>query len=84
MSQNVKVRPEPLTDPAELWNLIGRFFMAQVLNFLLLMNLLNKNVMWAALLGIASLLVHRMVIVLWKRLVRERQERLAAQETATP
>lgn len=84
MPQNVRTRPEPLTDPAELWNLIGRFFLAQVLNFLLLLNLYQKNFGAAAMLGVASLIVHRMAIVLWKRLSRERQEKLAHQEAPTP
>lgn len=84
MPQNVRTRPAPLTDPAELWNLIGRFFLAQVLNFLLLMNLIQKNYGAVVLLGIASLIIHRMIVVLWKRLSRERQEKLAAQEAKTP
>lgn len=82
MPQTAKVRPASITDPADLWNLIGRFFLAQVLNFLLLMNLINRNTTAVIVLAVASLVVHRMVIVLWKRLTKERLDKLAAQETA--
>lgn len=84
MPQNAKVGLAPVTDPADLLNLIGRFFLAQVLNFLLLMNLINRNSTAVIVLAVASLIVHRMVIVLWKRLSRERQQKLAAQESPAP
>lgn len=72
-----RTRPEPLTDPADLFNLIGRFFLTLVLNVLILFSLFQRNFVSVAVLSLASLFMHRATILLWKRL---RNERLAAEQ----
>jgi hypothetical protein len=70
-------RPAPLTDPAEFMTLVGRFAAAQVLNVILLGCLVRKAWVTAAVVGIASAIVHRAMIRLYLRL---RAERAAAEE----
>lgn len=77
-------RPEPITDPAELVHLFGRFFLCLVVNVLIAFSLVQRNWVSVAVLSAVSLFVHRTTIVLWKRLSRERQEKLAAREAGHP
>lgn len=71
---------EPITDPADLMHLLGRFFLCLVVNVLVVYSLLQKSWVSVAVLSAASLFIHRTTIVHWKRLSAERQEKLAARE----
>ena len=68
----------PITDPADLWTLIGRFVAGQVLNVLVVACLLRKAMLPALLLAVTSLFVHRALVKLWRKLSAERVAALAA------
>jgi hypothetical protein len=73
-------RAEPITDPAELLHLLGRFFMCLVVNILVVYSIVQRSWPSVIILSLGSLFLHRTTIVLWKRLSAERQEKLALKE----
>ncbi|WP_309692154.1 hypothetical protein [Armatimonas sp.] len=73
-------RAEPITDPADLMHLLGRFFLCLVANILVVYSLVQKSWVSVAVLAAGSLFLHRTTIILWKKLSAERQEKLAQQE----
>jgi hypothetical protein len=74
-------RAEPITDPAELMHLLGRFFLCLVANILVVYSLVQKSWVSVAILSVGSLFLHRSTIVLWKRLSAERLAKLAERES---
>ena len=73
-------RAEPITDPADLMYLMGRFFLCLVVNILVVYSLIQKIWVSVVLLSGASLFIHRTTIILWKKLSAQRQEKLAQRE----
>jgi uncharacterized SAM-binding protein YcdF (DUF218 family) len=72
---------QPITDPADLINLIGRFVLTLVLNVLIVLALLRREWVSVGVLSLVSLYVHRVTILLWRRLRDERVEALAQKQT---
>ena len=73
-------RAEPITDPADLLHLLGRFFLCLVANILVVYSLVQRSWVSVAVLSAASIFIHRTTIVLWKKLSAERLEKLAQRE----
>jgi putative effector of murein hydrolase LrgA (UPF0299 family) len=73
-------RAEPITDPADLLHLLGRFFLCLVANIMVVYSLVQKSWVSVAVLSVGSLFLHRSTIVLWKKLSAERQQKLAERE----
>lgn len=73
-------RAEPMTDPADLLHLLGRFFLCLVVNILVVYSLVQRSWVSVAVLSAASIFIHRTTIVLWKKLSAERLEKLAQRE----
>jgi hypothetical protein len=82
-SQKPITNPEPVTDPADLINLIGRFVLTLVLNVLIVLALLRREWISVGVLSLVSLYVHRVTILLWRRLRDERIEALAQKQQQT-
>lgn len=72
-------RAEPITDPADLLHLLGRFFLCLVVNIMVVFSLVQKSWTSVVVLSLGSLWLHRTTIVLWKKLSAERVEKLAQQ-----
>ena len=72
-----KVPPEPLTDPADLLTLIGRFAAGIVMNLFIVWSITKQNWWSVSLFTIASLILHRATIGLYRKLRKERAERVA-------
>lgn len=66
----------PLTDPADFWTLIGRFVTGIVLNLFLVWSLTKQSWWSVALFSVTSIIVHRATIGLYKRLRKERAEKM--------
>ncbi|MCX6367521.1 hypothetical protein [Armatimonas sp.] len=75
-------RAEPITDPADLLHLLGRFFLCLVVNIMVVFSLVQKSWTSVVVLSLGSLWLHRTTIVLWKKLSAERVEKLAQQREA--
>ncbi|MBB6049482.1 hypothetical protein [Armatimonas rosea] len=73
-------RAEPITDPADLLHLLGRFFLCLVANIMVVYSLVQKSWVSVGVLAAGSLFLHRSTIVLWKKLSAERQQKLAERE----
>ena len=73
-------RAEPITDPADLIHLLGRFFLCLVVNVMVVFSLVQRSWPSVVLLSLGSLWLHRTTIVLWKKLSAERLEKLAQRE----
>jgi putative effector of murein hydrolase LrgA (UPF0299 family) len=73
-------RAEPITDPADLLHLLGRFFLCLVVNIMVVFSLVQKSWTSVVVLSLGSLWLHRTTIVLWKKLSAERVEKLAQRE----
>ena len=73
-------RAEPITDPADLVHLLGRFFLCLVANIMVVYSLVQKSWPSVIVLSLGSLFLHRSTIVLWKKLSKERLEKLAQRE----
>ena len=69
--------PQPLTDPADLLTLIGRFAAGIVMNLFIVWGITKQNWWSVSLFTVASLIIHRATIGLYRRLRRERAERVA-------
>jgi hypothetical protein len=77
-------RAEPITDPADLVHLLGRFFLCLVANIMVVYSLVQRSWPSVFVLSLGSLYLHRTTIVLWKKLSKERQEKLAQREAPRP
>ncbi len=73
-------RAEPITDPADLVHLLGRFFLCLVANILVLYSLVQRSWISVAVLSAGSLFLHRTTIILWKKLSAERLAKLDQKE----
>ena len=73
-------RAEPMTDPADLLHLLGRFFLCLVANILVVYSLVQRSWVSVAVLSAASIFIHRTTTVLWKKLSAERLEKLAQRQ----
>ena len=73
-------RAEPITDPADLIHLLGRFFLCLVVNVMVVFSLVQRSWPSVVLLSLGSLWLHRSTIVLWTKLSAERLEKLAQRE----
>ena len=71
----------PLTDPADLLTLMGRFAAGIVMNLFIVWSLTKQNWWSVSLFTIASLIIHRATIGLYRRLRKERAERVALLES---
>jgi hypothetical protein len=72
---------KPLTDPADLLTLIGRFVAGIVMNLFIVWSITKQSWWSVSLFTIASLIIHRATISLYRRLRQERAERVAQLET---
>jgi hypothetical protein len=70
----------PLTDPADLMTLLGRFVAGIVMNLFIVWSLTKQNWWSVSLFTVASLIIHRATIGLYRRLRKERAERVALQQ----
>jgi hypothetical protein len=76
---------KPLTDPAELFTLFGRFVAAWILTFMTVAFLINgddNKRIFAVPFGCASLIVQFATVRLWRKLSRERLANKVAREEA--
>jgi len=73
--------PKPLTDPADLLTLIGRFVAGIVMNLFIVWSITKQNWWSVSLFAVASLILHRATIGLYRRLRKERAERVAQLES---
>ena len=71
----------PLTDPADLMTLLGRFVAGIVMNLFIVWSVTKQNWWSVSLFTVASLIIHRATIGLYRRLRKERAERVALQES---
>jgi hypothetical protein len=71
---------KPLTDPADLLTLIGRFAAGIVMNLFIVWSITKQNWWSVSLFTVASLIIHRATIGLYRRLRKERAERVAQLE----
>ena len=71
------VAKTPLTDPADLFTLLGRFAAGIVMNLLIVWSLTKQNWWSVSLFTVASLIIHRATIGLYRRLRKERAEKVA-------
>jgi hypothetical protein len=71
----------PLTDPADLMTLLGRFVAGIVMNLFIVWSLTKQNWWSVSLFTVASLIIHRATIGLYRRLRKERAERVALLES---
>ncbi|MFM2222089.1 MAG: hypothetical protein RLZZ78_346 [Armatimonadota bacterium] len=71
----------PLTDPADLMTLLGRFAAGIVMNLFIVWSLTKQNWWSVSLFTVASLIIHRATIGLYRRLRKERAERVALLES---
>jgi hypothetical protein len=71
---------EPLTDPADLLALLGRFMAACVLMVMTLALLLQRHYMIAIITGGVTLLLQLATTRTWRRLREERLTKLAERE----
>lgn len=69
---------KPLTDPAELFTLLGRMVICFVLAALTVALLMRQAVAFALFVGAISIFVQRITIKQWKRMRDERMEAEAA------
>jgi len=74
---------KPLTDPADLLTLIGRFAAGIVMNLFIVWSITKQNWWSVSLFTVASLIIHRATIGLYRRLRKERAERVAELEAET-
>jgi len=72
---------KPLTDPADLLTLIGRFVAGIVMNLFIVWSITKQSWWSVSLFTIASLIIHRATISLYRRLRQERAERVAQLES---
>lgn len=72
---------QPLTDPADLLTLIGRFAAGIVMNLFIVWSITKQNWWSVSLFTVASLILHRATIGLYRRLRKERAERVAELES---
>ncbi len=72
---------KPLTDPADLLTLIGRFVAGIVMNLFVVWSITKQSWWSVSLFTIASLIIHRATISLYRRLRQERAERVAQLES---
>jgi hypothetical protein len=74
MSEPVATPPKepPLTDPADVWRLVGRFFCTLVLSFVAASYLLRRDSVGAGVFAIAALISQAMTIRLWRHLSARR------------
>lgn len=75
-----KVPVQPLTDPADLLTLMGRFAAGIVMNLFIVWSITKQNWWSVSLFTVASLILHRATISLYRRLRNERAERVAMLE----
>lgn len=78
-----KSQAAPLTDPADLLTLFGRFAAGIVMNLFIVWSITKQNWWSVSLFSIASLILHRATIGLYRRLRKERAERVAMLEDET-
>jgi hypothetical protein len=71
----------PLTDPADLMTLLGRFVAGIVMNLFIVWSLTKQSWWSVSLFTVASLIIHRATIGLYRRLRKERAERVALQQS---
>ena len=69
---------KPLTDPAELFTLLGRMVICCVLAALTVALLLKQQIAYALFVGAISIFVQRITIKMWRRMRDERMEAEAA------
>jgi len=74
------VSKTPLTDPADLLTLLGRFAAGIVMNLLIVWGITKQNWWSVSLFTVASLIIHRATIGLYRRLRKERAEKVALLE----
>jgi hypothetical protein len=74
---------KPLTDPADVLRLLGRYLASLVLLVATLVHIFQGNVVGAAFAGIASLVLLWTTFLLWRRLRAERMAAKAARDTAS-
>lgn len=72
---------KPLTDPADLLTLIGRFVAGIVMNLFIVWSITKQSWWSVSLFTIASLIIHRATISLYRRLRQERADRVAQLES---
>jgi|GEM_PF-5172518 hypothetical protein len=72
------VKPEPLTDPADLLALLGRFMSGSFLMIMTGVLILRQVWVMAAICGVLTILLQLSTTQLWRKLREERQEKLAA------
>ncbi|MGC4043874.1 MAG: hypothetical protein QM758_08700 [Armatimonas sp.] len=68
---------KPLTDPADLFRLFGRFICAVLLTVFAVIYIVKADVAKLVFFSIASIVAQRATLKLWKELVAERQTALA-------
>ena len=66
-----------LTDPADLFRLLGRFCCALFLTVFTLFYIVKRDIPATLFFALASLIAQGATVKLWKKLVAERQEREA-------
>ena len=69
---------KPLTDPAELFTLLGRMVICMVLVALTIVLLVQHQIAFALFVGGISIFVQRLTIKMWRRMRDERQAAEAA------
>ena len=75
-TQTQTPQTKPLTDPADLFTLLGRMVICLVLACLTVVLLIRQAFGFALFVGAISIFVQRITIKMWRRL---RDERLAAE-----
>lgn len=68
----------PLNTPADIWQLLGRFFGSLVMACITIAHILRQDWLSAATFGFLSLLLQIGTIILYQRLRKERREAEAA------
>jgi hypothetical protein len=71
---------KPLTDPADLFRLLGRFSCALMLTVFAVIYIIKKELAPTLFFGIASIVAQGAAVRLWKKLSSERQAAIAERE----
>jgi hypothetical protein len=70
-------RTRPLTDPADLFRLLGRFTCALFLSALTVVYIVKRDMPGILFFAVASIIAQGATLRLWKKLVAERQAAIA-------